>query len=164
MLLQWLCVYSKSKSINYPECNLEQTVRNCKFQLQFIHMLPFPLTSFNFGNYNFSLFGAWTAAKSRFSRGMQSYCLLFSAVFILADQRRYLSAPKRKRFSSKILSSPPKANMFYHSYLESSLFVCPARCAKLSKVAELSLDPRPWVRAMKLFSILRHKLAFAKLL
>ena len=25
--------------------------------------------------------------------------------------------------------------MFYHSYLETSLFVCPARCAKLSKVS-----------------------------
>ena len=57
-------------------------------------------------------------------RGMQSYCLLFSAIFILADWRRYLSAPKRKHFSSKILSSPPKTNIFYHSYLEYSLFVC----------------------------------------
>ena len=53
--------------------------------------------------------------------------------------------------------SPPKANMFYHSYLKNSLFIYRARHAKLSKLGIIWTHDRD-VRAMVLFSIVRHKL------
>ena len=52
--------------------------------------------------------------------------------------------------------SLPKANMFYHPYLEISLFICRARRTKLSQLTVIWTRDRD-VRGMGLFSILRHQ-------
>ena len=72
-----------------------------------------------------------------------------SLLIILSTELKY--------FSSTILISLPNANMFYHSYLKPSLFICRERRATLSKPAVIWTHDRD-VRGIGLFSILRHKL------
>ena len=60
-------------------------------------------------------------------------------------------------FRPSILISPPKENMFDHSYLKIPLFICRARSLKFSKLAVIWTHERA-VRGMGLVSTLRNKL------
>ena len=73
------------RSSNYPEFNVERTVRKARvkianFNFNLSIMLPFPLTSLNFGNYNFGLFRARTEATSRFSSIARRTCRTCRAI------------------------------------------------------------------------------------
>ena len=75
-----------------------------------------------------------------------------NALFVHKCWGHYKSSygvPNPKYFSSTILISSPKANLFYHSYPEISLFT-----AGLSKIAVIWTHDHD-VRDMGLFSILR---------